>query len=281
MRDEPALDVLIIDEAGQMGLADALAATASATNVVLLGDPLQLAQVSQAIHPGGAGASTLEHVLGPGVATMPANQGVFLDTTWRMHGDLCGFLSTHIYDGRLRSHADCANQSVGGQTGLRWIRAEHNGCSTESAVEADLVVDTVRSLIGQSWKDFKGHERPMTAADVMIVAPYNHHVDLIRATLDTDPALAAARVGTVDKFQGQEAPVVIFTMATSAAADMPRTSEFLFSRQRLNVAISRARALAYVTCTNELLDARARSVEEMKLIGTLCAFVERAQMVQR
>jgi predicted RecB family nuclease len=269
------LDVLVIDEAGQMGLADALAAMGSARNVILLGDPLQLAQVSLATHPGGAGASTLEHVLGEH-ATIPDDRGVFLDETWRMHPDVCSFLSTQIYDDRLHAHKNCGQQSVGGEAGLRWIRADHDGCDTSSADEAELVANTLRSLLGQAWMDFHGNERPITGADVIVVAPYNDHVNLIRDVLDGDPTTRAARVGTVDKFQGQEAPVVIFTMATSNGACMPRTADFLYSRNRLNVAISRARALAYVICTEDLLDTRAGSVEEMRLIGTLCAFVEAA-----
>lgn len=270
------LDVLVIDEAGQMGLADAVAAMGSARNVILLGDPLQLAQVSVASHPGGAGASTLEHVLGEH-ATIPTDRGVFLDTTWRMRPTLCAFLSAQIYDDRLRSHPDCARQSVGGEAGLRWIRAEHDACDTSSEVEAELVADTIRSLLGKPWIDLHGVEHELTAADVMVVAAYNDHVNLVRATLDRDPATTAARVGTVDRFQGQEAPVVIFTMATSSAEYMPRTTDFLYSRNRLNVAISRARALACVICTQDLLDTRARSVEEMRLIGTLCAFAEAAR----
>ena len=243
--------------------------------MILLGDPLQLAQVSLATHPGGAGASTLEHVLAD-AATIPDDRGVFLDTTWRMHRTLCSFLSIQIYDGRLHSHENCERQSVGGEAGLRWVRAEHDGCDTSSVVEAELVASTIRSLLGKTWVDFDGNEHTMHAGHVMVVAPYNDHVDIVRAVLDADPATSAARVGTVDKFQGQEAPVVIFTMATSNDADMPRTADFLYSRNRLNVAISRARALAYVICTEDLLDTRAASVEEMRLIGTLCAFVESA-----
>lgn len=266
-------DVLVIDEAGQMGLADALAAMNCARSVIMLGDPLQLAQVSLASHPGGSGNSALEHVLA-GTATIPPERGVFLDTTWRMHPEVCGFLSEQIYDGRLGSHENCARQSVGGQAGLRWIRAEHEHRDTSSPEEAALVADTVRCLRGQTWVDFDGNARPLGAEDVMVVAPYNDHVDLVRETLASDPTLEGARVGTVDKFQGQEAPVVIFTMATSSGADLPRTVDFLYSRNRLNVAISRTRALAYVICTEQLLDTRAITVADMRLIGTLCAFVE-------
>lgn len=273
-----SLDVLVIDEAGQLGLADALAAMSSATNVILLGDPLQLAQVSLASHPGGAGASVLEHVLGDH-DTIPPNRGVFLDTTRRMHPDVCSFVSTQVYEGRLGSHPGCAAQSVGGEAGLRWVRAEHTGSETYSVVEAALVHATIRSLVDSTWVDADGVAHVLSAADVMVVAPYNDHVDLVRGALDADPVTAAARVGTVDKFQGQEAPVVIFTMATSSGDCMPRTAEFLYSRNRLNVAISRARALAYIICTDELLDTRARTVDEMRMIGTLCAFVEAAEHV--
>lgn len=270
-------DVLVIDEAGQVGLADALAAMSCARAVVLLGDPLQLAQVNVATHPGGSGASSLEHVLA-GEATIPPERGIFLDTTWRMHPGVSDCLSEQIYDGRLAAHPQCAGQSVAGKAGLRWVRAEHEGNDTSSVEEAALVAETIWSLLGQPWVDFDGNTRPMTPGDVMVVAPYNDHVNLVRGVLADDPALADARVGTVDKFQGQEAAVVIFTMATSSGATMPRGPEFLFSRNRLNVALSRARALAYVVCTEDLLDARAASVEEMRLIGTLGAFVERARL---
>lgn len=270
-----AVDVLVIDEAGQTGLADALAAMSSARNVILLGDPLQLPQVTLATHPDGAGASVLEHVLGEH-ATVPPDRGVFLDMTWRMHPSICSFLSEHVYDGRLAAHPHCARQSVAGEAGLRWIRAEHSGCETSSDVEAQLVAEAIRGLIGKPWTDFDGETHVLAARDVMVVAPYNDHVNLVRAVLDGDPLTADARVGTVDKFQGQEAPVVIFTMATSSDECMPRAAGFLYSRNRLNVAISRARALAYLICTEELLDTRARSVDEMRLIGTLCALVEAA-----
>ncbi len=275
--NDAKVDVLIVDEAGQLGLADALAAARSAHNVVLLGDPLQLPQVSQASHPDGSGASVLEHVLGAGVATVPPERGVFLTQTRRMHPDVCRFISEQIYDGRLEWHPSCAVQGTDDGTGLRWLRAHHEGCSTESPAEAELVVDTVAGLIGSWWTDAHGTRKQLAGEDFMVVAPYNDQVRLLRATLDADPLLAGVRVGTVDKFQGQQAPVVFFTMTTSTAADMPRDSEFLFSRNRLNVALSRARCLAYVVCTDELLNSRARDLDEMILIATLCSAVDYAQ----
>jgi len=269
------LDVLFIDEAGQFALADALAVAPSAGNLVLLGDPLQLAQVTQASHPGSAGCSVLEHLLGDH-ATMPSERGVFLDVTWRMHPDLCGFISERIYEGRLASHPTCAGQQTQWGTGLRWLRVQHEGRSTESPEEAEAVAGAILEILGSTWVDQAGQSATLGPADVMVVAPYNDQVNLLRARLDEDPQLAAVEVGTVDKFQGREAPIVFFTMATSSAAEMPRTSEFLFSPNRLNVAVSRARCLALLACTEDLLDTRARTVEEMRLVSTLCAFVERA-----
>jgi predicted RecB family nuclease len=270
------LDVLLIDEAGQLGLADALVAMGTARSTVLLGDPLQLAQVSQASHPDGSGASALEHVLA-GVDTLPPERGAFLDVTRRMHPAITSFLSDTIYDGRLTSAAGCGRQSVDGEAGVRWLRARHVDRSTYAPEEAEMVADLVRDLVGRTWRDAEENERAVTAADVMVVAAYNGQVDLVRAVLDADPVTAPARVGTVDRFQGQEAPVVIFTMATSTGADIRRGIDFLFSRNRLNVAVSRARALAFLICTEELLNTRARDVETMFLIGTLCAFVEEAR----
>jgi uncharacterized protein len=275
MRGAP-VDVLLIDEAGQLALADALAASRSARNLILLGDPLQLPQVTQAVHPGGGGQSVLEHVLGEHV-TMPADRGVFLTETRRMHPDICSFISDEIYEGRLSSHRSCEQQTTVLGTGLRWLQAHHEGNSTQSSQEADIVAAEIGRLIGTAWTNQKGQEKPLTADDFMVVAPYNDQVNLVRARLDRDERTRGVPVGTVDKFQGQEAAVVFFTMATSTGADMTRAADFLFSRNRLNVAISRARCLAYLVCTEDLLNTRARNVPEMRLIATLCAFVEWSQ----
>ena len=275
MRTQP-VDVLFIDEAGQLGLADTLAASMGAKSVVLLGDPQQLPQVSKASHPGGSGHSASEHVLGDH-QTMPADQGVFLDTTWRMHPDVNGFISDVMYDGQLKAHPKCSSQSTAAAgTGLRWIRAEHTGCSRSSQVEADLIADRIAELMGTEWTDADGITAPLTPDDFIVVAPYNDQRRLIDAALDHDVRTRGVPVGTVDKFQGQEAAVVFFSMTTSSSADMPRTGDFLFSKNRLNVAISRARCLAYLVCTDELLDTTAKSVKEMQQIGALCSFVERA-----
>ena len=274
MLDNP-VDVLLVDEAGQLALIDALAGSVSAHNVVLLGDPLQLAQVSQAIHPGISGLSALGHLL-RGEDTIAGDRGVFVKETRRMHPDVCQFISDRIYGGRLKSFADCARQDTTVGTGLRWLRVEHAGCSTESIEEAEAVAAQVQALLGEKWTDQHGVARPITADDVLVVAPYNDQVRLLRHRLASDPSTAGVQVGTVDKFQGREAPIVFFTMTSSSTDDMPRGPEFLFSRNRLNVAVSRAQCLAYLVCTETLLDSRARTVDDMHLIANLCAFVEYA-----
>jgi uncharacterized protein len=257
-------------------LADALASANAARNLILLGDPLQLAQVAQAEHPGGSGVSVLEHVLGEH-ATLPNSDGVFIAVTRRMHPDVCSFISSQIYEGRLTSHESCARQGTRFGTGLRWLEVRHTKSSTESSEEVRVVAEQIASMIGTPWTNQHGIEAPLDADEFMVVAPYNDQVQLLQSTFRENPVLAGVQVGTVDKFQGREAPVVFFTMTTSSAADMPRGPEFLFSRNRLNVAVSRARCLAYLVCTEELLNSRAKTIDEMRLIGTLSAFVEYAQ----
>ena len=274
MRQAP-VDVLIVDEAGQLSLADALAATGGASNMLLLGDPLQLAQVAKAEHPGGSGASVLEHILGEHV-TVPDSQGVFISETWRMHPSICRFISSQIYEGRLTANECCYRQTTSFGTGLRWLRADHVGRATESAEEVEIILAQIRRMIGTPWTNQGGETVDLVAGDFMVVAPYNDQVKLIKEACHARGELRGVQVGTVDKFQGREAPVVFFTMTTSSAQDMPRGPEFLFSRNRLNVAISRARCLAYLVCTEELLNSRAQDIEQMRLIGTLSAFVEYA-----
>lgn len=274
--DSASIDVLVIDEAGQMGLADALAAMACARSAILLGDPLQLAQVSKASHPDNSGVSALEHLIGQ-ARTIPSERGVFLDVSRRMHSSICTFISEHLYEGRLLSHESCDRQSVGGTTGLRWVRVEHTGCSSSSEVEADGVHTLIRSLVGSEWVDADGKAQGLTADNIMVVAPYNAQVQLIKKKLDSDPETIGTKVGTVDRFQGQEAAVVIFSMTSSGPEDAPRGLDFLFSRERFNVSISRARALAYVMCTEALLDASARTLREMAQVSLLAAFVEEAE----
>ena len=192
---------------------------------------------------------------------MPADRGVFLTETRRMHPDVCVFISDEIYEGRLHSHPSCRRQNTVFGTGLRWLPAVHEGNSTQSVEEADIVAAEVKKLVGTPWTNQKGLVAALKARDFMVVAPYNDQVKLVRNRLAEDDQLRDVQVGTVDKFQGRQAPVVFFTMATSSGADMIRSANFLFSRNRLNVAISRARCLAYLVCTDRLLNSRARNIE--------------------
>jgi superfamily I DNA and/or RNA helicase len=268
------VDTLIVDEAGQLSLADTLAASCAATNLILLGDPLQLAQVSKASHPNGSGASVLEHVLGDDV-TMPAERGVFLDVTRRMHPDVCRFISERVYDGRLVSHESCAQQTTEFGTGLRRLPVRHQGCSTESVEEAEVVADEIGRLLGTDWTNQHGETRQLEAWDVMVVAPYNDQVNVIGRTL-LARGLGDVPVGTVDRFQGQEAAVVFYTMTASSVSDAPRGIDFLFSQNRLNVAISRTRCLAYLVSTPQLVNVKAASLSSMRLLANLCAFRDEA-----
>jgi len=267
------LDMLLVDEAGQMPLANAVAVSGAADNLVLLGDPRQLAQPSRAQHPGGAGASALEHALGEH-QTVPPALGLFLDVTWRMHPELCDFVSEVVYQGRLRSEPSCARQRVEdgspvGGVGIRFLPVEHTGNRTSSPEEAAAVAALMDALVGRLWTDREGVARPLTLDDVLVVAPYNAQVACLARALP-----AAARIGTVDRFQGQEAAVVICSLATSTGEYLPRGLEFLYSINRLNVAVSRARALALVVASPDLLAVRCRSPDQLRMVNALGRLAE-------
>ena len=279
-REEMAgtVDVLVIDEAGQMSLANTLAVCQAAGSLVLLGDPRQLDQPIQGVHPPGADVSALGHLLGKS-ATVDPSSGVFLDQTWRMHPDICAFTTEQFYEGRLRPQPELRRQTVAGPGplaghGLRFIPVEHAGNTNASAEEAECVAALIRELLagGAAWVDREGVRKPLTLQDVLVVAPYNAHVAVLRSTLPV-----GARVGTVDKFQGQEAPIVIYSMATSTADEAPRGMEFLYSLHRLNVATSRARCVAAIVANPALLTPDCRTPEQMRLANPFCRFLELAQ----
>jgi predicted RecB family nuclease len=272
---EGALDFLIVDEAGQVALADAIAMSLSASNVILLGDPLQLAQVSKGIHPENAGASVLEHLLGDDPTVRP-EQGVFLPVTYRMHPDVCRFISELAYEGRLYSAEACARQEVEGTAGLRWMPVPHEGNDQQAQPEADAIVEAIEKLLDAPMIDKTGTRRRVTPRDFMVVTPYNMQARCIGAAL-AERGLSDVPVGTVDKFQGQEAAIVFFSMATSSGDDLPRDLEFLFSRNRLNVAISRARTLAILVASPALLQIRCSNVEQLRMVNALARFVELAE----
>jgi uncharacterized protein len=258
----------------------------AARNVVLLGDPQQLDQPLQGVHPPGADRSALAHFLGE-EQTIGESRGVFLATTWRLHPEICAFTSEVFYEDRLEPEANLVNQRVGGPvgadsaggsdwlagSGTRWRPVEHAGNTNESVEEAAEVASIVRALLGRTYVHCNGRSWPLALKDIVIVSPYNAHRELVTETVRTAVG-GNPRVGTVDKFQGQEAPVSIYTMATSSPDDAPRGMDFLYSLNRLNVATSRARALAIVVASPALLAARAKTPGQMRLANGLCRYDE-------
>jgi predicted RecB family nuclease len=267
------IDYLFVDEAGQVSLANTVAMGVSARNIVLVGDQMQLPQPIQGTHPGRSGLSALEHVL-DGAATVPPERGIFLSRTRRMHPDLCRFISEAFYDGRLLpapgNERQCLVLDRGADpalapAGLRFISVAHEGCSQRSEPEAARVRELYRSLLGQRWADRESVTRPIGIGDILVVSPYNMQVNLLRSYLPE-----GARLGTVDKFQGQEAAAVLISMATSSGEDLPRQIEFLYSRNRLNVAISRARCFAAIVASPKLLEISCATIEQMRLVNAVC-----------
>ncbi|TXL71838.1 TM0106 family RecB-like putative nuclease [Vineibacter terrae] len=270
-------DYLFVDEAGQVSLANIVATGTCAKNIVLVGDPMQLAQPIRGVHPGDSGLSALQYVL-HGHATVPPDKGIFLPVTHRMHPSICRYVSQIVYDGRLASEPDTARQQIiwGSKpykglptAGTAFIDVEHDGNSQSSVEEARAVAGAVSALMGKRFRDRDGKKRVIGLDDILIVAPYNAHVNRLKEHLP-----AGARVGTIDKFQGQEAPVCLISMATSSGDELPRNIDFLFSTNRLNVAISRAQALAVVFASPRLLDVPCSTIEQMKLVNALCCLRE-------
>jgi uncharacterized protein len=234
---------------------------------------MQLGQPIQGVHPGRSGESALEYLL-DGQATVAAERGIFLPTSWRMHEDVCRFISDAVYDGRLAPDSSNARQRLVldrkahaalRPTGIRFWAVTHEGCKQKSPAEASAVKAMLESLLTQHWIDKEGEKHRVTLADVLVVAPYNAQVNLLRSELPPD-----ARVGTIDKFQGQQAQVVLVSMTTSSAEDLPRNIEFLYDKNRLNVAVSRAKCLAVVVASPQLLHIHCHSPAQMELVNTLC-----------
>ena len=277
---ENAVDVLFVDEAGQFALANAIAVAPAGRSLVLLGDPRQLEQPLQGSHPPGAERSALGHVLGEEHAVMPAHLGLFLRDTWRLHPDVCAFTSEVFYEGRLAPEPSLQRQALVGVppadgTGIRWLPVEHDGNATESPDEATVIAGLVHELLVAEarWTDRKGVTQAIELGDIVVVAPYNAHVERITQAL-AEAGHPGARVGTVDRFQGQEAPISIYAMATSTPELAPRGMEFLYSMNRLNVATSRARCAAIVVASPALVRVACHSPRQMQLANALCRLVE-------
>jgi predicted RecB family nuclease len=274
---EGALDVLFVDEAGQLSLATVCAAAGSAASVVLLGDPNQLPQVSQGTHPEGAAASALEHLVGE-AKTIPPDRGLLLGTTYRLHPAVNAFVSDAFYEGRLATHPSTSLQRVEdglpvGGAGIRHVPVPTTGASNRSREEAAWVAEAVAALRGRRWVNQKGDDRPLEVDDIIIVAPYNAQVAEIGRAVKERIGVDA-NVGTVDKFQGREGAVAIYSMTTSTPEDAPRGMDFLYSGNRLNVAVSRARALAVVIASPELFHVACHTPEQMRMLNAFCRLLE-------
>ncbi|HTR24872.1 MAG TPA: TM0106 family RecB-like putative nuclease [Terriglobales bacterium] len=278
-REEMAnsVDVLVVDEAGQMSLANVLAVSPATTSIVLLGDPQQLDQPQKGLHPPGADVSALGHLLN-GHATISADQGIFLTETRRLHPDVCAFTSEIFYEGRLvarpentRLHLN-ADEPLGG-TGLRFAAVEHSGNQNEAPEEVERVAAMLEALLKAkaTWTNKKGETHALTLDDILVVAPYNAHVSALIERLP-----AGSRVGTVDKFQGQEAPIIFYSMATSTPEDAPRGMEFLYSLNRLNVAVSRARCVAVIVASPALFQVQCKTPRQIELANAFCRYLEMA-----
>jgi superfamily I DNA and/or RNA helicase len=275
-----SVDVLFVDDAGQMSLANVLAVSQAATSIVLLGDPQQLDQPQRGIQPPGAEVSALAHLLN-GRATIAPDQGVFLTETRRLHPDVCAFTSELFYEGRLVSRPENAKQRLNagdplGGTGLRFAPVGHSGNQNESPKEVERVAASVDDLLrsGATWTNKKGEARALMLKDILIVAPYNAQVS---ALLEKLPA--GSRVGTVDKFQGQEAPIVFYSMATSSPEDAPRGMEFLYSLNRLNVAVSRAQCEAVIVASPALFQVQCKTPRQIELANAFCRYLEMARPI--
>ena len=241
-----SLDLLVVEEAGQFSIANTVAVARSAANLLLLGDPQQLPQVSQGTHPEPVDCSALGWLV-DGHRTLPAERGYFLDRSYRMHPAVCRAVSRMSYDGRLHSHeaVTTARRLDGVDPGVRVLAVPHDGNATESPEEADAIVAEIRRLLGATWTDGDAPPRDLGQRDILIVTPYNAQVVTLRQRLDR-AGLSDVRAGTVDKFQGQQAPVVFVSMTASSGDDVPRGISFLLNRNRLNVAISRAKYAAVI-----------------------------------
>lgn len=273
------LDYLFIDEAGQMSLAHALAASRAAKNLILLGDPQQLEQPQKGSHPEGSDVTALTHLL-DGNKTMPEEKGLFLGTTRRLNPAICQFTSELFYNSHLKSKGGLENQVISGTTlfdgaGLFYVPVSHMGNQNRANEEVAVIERIVGSLLDNGqWSNEQGRVQPIENNDILIVAPFNAQVGALRQRL---PGL---NIGTVDRFQGQEAPVVIYSMTSSSAEDAPRGMNFLYNLNRLNVATSRAKCICILVASPLLFEPECHTIEQMKLANALCRYKEMARVVE-
>ena len=274
-----SVDYLFVDEAGQLALIDTLAISKSTKNIILLGDPQQLQQPQQGVHPEGTEVSALEHIIN-GHQTISPQQGVFLKETWRMHPSICEFDSEIFYENKLNSRAELTNQSIIGNTefagsGLFHVSLDHKGNTNSSQEEVDIILKIVNELTKGDiiFNNSENIQKVLTKNDIKIISPYNAQVQRILEQIED------ISVGTVDKFQGQEAPVIIYSVATSSPEDAPRGMEFLYSPNRFNVAVSRARGIFIMVSNASIFEPDCKSPKQIKLANPFCRFIELAKVI--
>jgi uncharacterized protein len=268
-QSDGGVDYLFVDEAGQVSLAKLAAMSTQATNIICLGDQMQLPQPIQGTHPGDSACSILDYFLLDS-PTVPPDRGIFLNRTYRMHRDVNCFISDAVYSGRLGNDPACDQQEillndnarklVASGTGIHYLELPHSGNRQASPEEVSLIQQLVAALSACNWRDKHGEIKPITAEDILVVAPFNYQVNELKKRIGQQ-----ARVGTVDLFQGQEAPVVIVSMTASLAADSARGVDFLLNKNRMNVAVSRAKALTIVIASDTLLDGSPGRLPDMRL----------------
>ena len=269
------LDYLFIDEAGQVSLANTLAMCTSTKNIILIGDQMQLSQPIKGIHPGISDKSSLEYLL-EGYDTIPPEKGIFLNKTRRLNKNICDFVSSSFYDSRLKTHPVTNERYVKldldkiNDEGINYIPMSHENNAQKSNEESDYIKDLLKKIIGKKCKDNKeSKERKIDLNDVLVVAPFNMQVNNLTRNLPIN-----SKVGTIDKFQGQEAKIVFISMTSSDPENIPRHKGFLFSRNRLNVGISRAECVAIILFNPNLLNTSCQKIEEMRLINNFCKLLK-------
>ena len=271
------LDYLFLDEAGQFALIDTLVVSHASKNIILLGDHQQLKQPIKGVHPEGTEVSALEHLL-EGMKTIPINKGIFLANTWRMHPEICLYDSEMFYESRLHSVSGLENQRIEGKTqfigsGLFYKAVEHEGNSNLSLEEINEVEKIVKELTKGDvyWYDEENNKHVIKHEDIKIITPYNSNV------FEMQKRIPNVSIGTVDKFQGQEAQVIIYSLASSSPEDAPRGMEFLYSPNRLNVAVSRARVIFIMVGNPKIFEPDCKSPAQIKLANPFCRFIELAK----
>ena len=274
--EEEAYDYLFVDEASQVSLANMVAAARATNNIVLIGDQNQLDQPIQASHPGESGYSALTYYT-DGKNTISNDKGVFLPTSYRMHPTLCEFISENFYNGKLTAHSTTARQKILlpdalnklPPSGLCFIPVKHSGNTHSSIEEAKVISNLYNKLLKAKWKTRTGEIAAITTKDILMVAPYNFQVACLKKELNNEEA----RIASVDKFQGQEAPICIISLAASTIQDAPRGISFLLNKNRLNVALSRAKCLSIVVGSSTLTDIKVSSIPNMEMMNIWCQII--------